>query len=288
MAVGHENEITFNKTSTSYQFIDENRVRVNFNDGSSATGRFLVAADGVKSRIRQQMLPELKLLDVERSGCWGLTPLSNGRLEGFHEAGLSYDFSLLADRRHLDRSVIFCPHEWPGSLSSLSEGKLTDRVDSIYWGIFWEKETSKSGLISTSQGVFDHVLSLTQDWHPCFRVLFEKADRKQTSGAFDVFSPPPDIPVWKTDPRLTLMGDAIHSMPPTGASGASTDLMDAADLCKAIAGSFDNGNDSWEQSLLDYEDRMRERAKKKTNRSFERGKLIWTGKDWNKYKQVNL
>lgn len=285
MAVGLENEITFNKTSTSYEFINEDHIRVIFSDGSSATGRFLVAADGVKSIIRQKLLPELKLLDVERTGCWGLTPRSNGRLEGFLETSLSYYFALLVDRRHPDRSALFCPHEWPGSLSSLSEGRLTDRKDFIYWGMFWAKEPGKIGSISTSQGLYDHVISMTKDWHPSLRILFEKAD-KQSLGAVDIVSFPPDIPAWKTDPRLTLMGDAVHSMSPTGGSGASTALVDAAELCKAIAESFNKGIDAWEQGLLDYEEKMRKRAKEKISMSFERGKPIWAGKDWSEYKRL--
>ncbi|KAM0812771.1 putative FAD-binding domain-containing protein [Seiridium cardinale] len=70
-----EDSIEYGKEFASYQVIDE-RVQVSFIDGSLVSGKLLVGADGIKSRVRKQLQPDRKLLDLERWIMWGRTPLT--------------------------------------------------------------------------------------------------------------------------------------------------------------------------------------------------------------------
>jgi 2-polyprenyl-6-methoxyphenol hydroxylase-like FAD-dependent oxidoreductase len=57
--------LCFEKEFESYDTID-GVVQVRFTDGSIARGSILVGADGVKSRVRKQLQPDRKMLDLER------------------------------------------------------------------------------------------------------------------------------------------------------------------------------------------------------------------------------
>ncbi|KUJ22225.1 uncharacterized protein LY89DRAFT_574702, partial [Mollisia scopiformis] len=75
MLLGIEDTIEYEKEFVSYE-IRGNEVHVSFADRSSAQGRFLVGADGIKSRVRKQFQPDRKLLDLERWIMWGRTLLT--------------------------------------------------------------------------------------------------------------------------------------------------------------------------------------------------------------------
>lgn len=48
-------------------------------------------------------------------------------------------------------------------------------------------------------------------------------------------STPSGVPEWPNSPRVTVIGDAVHSMTPAGGIGANTAVRDSALLGKLIA-----------------------------------------------------
>lgn len=56
-------------------------------------------------------------------------------------------------------------------------------------------------------------------------------------------STPSGVPEWPNSPRVTVIGDAVHSMTPAGGIGANTAVRDSALLGKLIAeaGGFKDG-----------------------------------------------
>ena len=69
----------------------------------------------------------------------------------------------------------------------------------------------------------------------------------------------PDAPaVWQTERRVTVLGDAVHSMPPTGGQGANAALHDAALLAMVLSDSAEDGLGGWTtETIKRYEEGMR-------------------------------
>ncbi|WP_234441071.1 hypothetical protein [Streptomyces scabiei] len=76
MAVGLEDVLHFGRTASGYE-ADEDGVRLLFEDGSSATGDVLVAADGINSVVRGQLLPEVPVVDTGLRGLYAIAPLTD-------------------------------------------------------------------------------------------------------------------------------------------------------------------------------------------------------------------
>jgi 2-polyprenyl-6-methoxyphenol hydroxylase-like FAD-dependent oxidoreductase len=89
----------------------------------------------------------------------------------------------------------------------------------------------------------------TADWHPAIRKLYAHADA-------DRFFPitiraGQRVEAWESGP-VTLLGDAIHTMPPTGGVGASTALQDSATLAGELP-SAAGGEQSLIEAVAAYE-----------------------------------
>ncbi|KAK6074365.1 Demethylsterigmatocystin 6-O-methyltransferase 5 [Seiridium cupressi] len=252
LSLGLEKHIEFGKAFEKYAFIDDGHVAVTSADGSSATGRLLVAADGVHSRVAKMRFPELKHLDVERTTLWGRTPLTPEFERRFdHPDVLQNHFSFMFDPDEPGSDVLVC----------------ADKVAWRYIVPFRRQAVKNSNL----------------------RSLFEMQD-VDTLYAVNIVSSKPDLPLWEADPRLTFVGDAIHAMSPSGGSGGLTTVQDVADLCDALADAKFGEGELDRVKLKDclqlYEDKMRARAKTAIEWSFQGGKMVWAGQEWHEYSHV--
>ena len=142
--------------------------------------------------------------------------------------------------------------------------------DYMYWVLIARADVfglSTEKLLSLSaQEAADMSLKLTEEWDPSIRALFEHQDVKQTS-ALRISTAKPEIPAWDTNPRVTLIGDAVHCMSPCGGVGAITAMMDAATLAEHLRdGGFSKAN------IAQYEAKMRVYARKVH--------LVWTLWTW--------
>jgi 2-polyprenyl-6-methoxyphenol hydroxylase-like FAD-dependent oxidoreductase len=98
------------------------------------------------------------------------------------------------------------------------------------------------------------VLDRIRNWHPDYSVLVCASD----PSTFNVVSIKTSMPVppWETR-RITLIGDAIHSMTPYRGIGANIAIRDAALLCRNL-GDAARGRCSIEAAVSDYERQMRD------------------------------
>jgi 2-polyprenyl-6-methoxyphenol hydroxylase-like FAD-dependent oxidoreductase len=98
------------------------------------------------------------------------------------------------------------------------------------------------------------VLDRIRNWHPDYSVLVCASD----PSTFNVVSIKTSVPVapWQSR-RITLIGDAIHSMTPHRGIGANTALRDAALLCRNLEDAA-LGTSAVEAAINDYERQMRE------------------------------
>jgi 2-polyprenyl-6-methoxyphenol hydroxylase-like FAD-dependent oxidoreductase len=91
-------------------------------------------------------------------------------------------------------------------------------------------------------------------WHPTVRKLVELLDeREMTPGRIRTSQP---VAAWPAT-RVTLLGDAIHSMTPYRGIGANIALKDAALLCAKLTAA-DRGQQPLLAAIAEYESAMRE------------------------------
>ena len=99
------------------------------------------------------------------------------------------------------------------------------------------------------------VQSFIEDWHPSIRALVRASDPDEICSIPTRTAIP--LPYSETT-NITLLGDAIHAMSPSGGSGANIALRDAALLCqKLVAVNRDEltllpALHDYEVSMLDY------------------------------------
>ena len=100
-------------------------------------------------------------------------------------------------------------------------------TDYMFWSLLARQDQFKPGTDLKSMApneLRDLVLDMTLGWHERLRALVSGSDL--STMATWPMRIAPEIGPWNTS-RVTLIGDAIHSMPPTGGIGGNTALRDA-------------------------------------------------------------
>jgi 2-polyprenyl-6-methoxyphenol hydroxylase-like FAD-dependent oxidoreductase len=89
----------------------------------------------------------------------------------------------------------------------------------------------------TGQGAKDLSLFVARErfWDPSVLTLLEGQDASQTAVLRTTSSNPAGPPLWESNERVTLLGDAVHCMPPTGGQGGNMALWDGALLGQELA-----------------------------------------------------
>lgn len=233
LLLGQEGNIKFGKSFERYE-VTETGVTAFFSDGSSEKGTLLVGADGLASPVRKQLLPLNKLLDTGSRVLYGKTPITPELTAGFAPEAMKV-MTVITDSRPL--TLFLEPIRFPASASIESHGQLQDAQDYVYWVLGGSAET-----VGLTDAEF-HSLSdrdaaklthtLTEEWHPSLRILFDKQTISQCA-PLRLISAKPERPDWKPSARVTLLGDAAHTMLPAGGSGANCAVCDAALLLKLI------------------------------------------------------
>lgn len=78
---GLEGELQYGKSFTHYgteeDGQDGTRITAHFADGTSSTGALVVGADGVRSKVRAQHIPDFGMLDTNARCIYGNTPITD-------------------------------------------------------------------------------------------------------------------------------------------------------------------------------------------------------------------
>lgn len=175
-------------------------------DGTRIEGDALIAADGVKSRIREQMFaPEAP----QFSGCmaWrGLTPASVA-----HDLGYEHDSYIWMGP---ERSVV---------IYFVSGGSLINWI-----GIGPSDGDTRESW--TTEGTTQAALDEYAGWHPMVRGLMEQSAAPFKWALYDR----KPLESW-VQGRIALIGDAAHAMLPYHAQGATQSIEDAWVLARRLA-----------------------------------------------------
>jgi 2-polyprenyl-6-methoxyphenol hydroxylase-like FAD-dependent oxidoreductase len=223
---GLRDVVSFDKTFLSFENAPDDRITVQFSDGSTASGDVLIGADGAGSRVRGQLLPDARRIDtgiVAVSGRFSLDEAARHETPPVIFEGPALFMGPAG--RFMFASVVEYP---PGNVSPY------DQDEYVMWG-FSARPTALalSGPIDNVSGATakEHVLAQMSAWHPALRRLVDRAD-PTTMSCFPVKSAQVVKP-WTTR-NVTLLGDAIHNMTPFRGMGANTALRDAAALREAL------------------------------------------------------
>ncbi|MFI5959166.1 FAD-dependent oxidoreductase [Cryptosporangium sp. NPDC051539] len=219
-------DLRFGSHYTHYERLADDRPRAHFADGTTADGDYLVGADGIGSTVRGQYLPHAEIVDTGTRCVYGRTPLAV--VENDLPAPLWDGFCPVTDRRKLGLAL--------GIVQTISENY-------VMWSLSTQEDIPRGKSPAELHALVSERL---RTWHPTLRRLIQEATVEATF-AIGIRTSVPVEP-W-TPSRVTLLGDAIHAMPPSQGSGANLALFDAARLCTQLTAE--------DPSIGDYEDVLR-------------------------------
>ncbi|GJC85604.1 FAD-dependent monooxygenase cctM [Colletotrichum liriopes] len=223
-AQGCAEYIKWSKNVTGYELTDDG-VRAIFEDGTmSIEGSMLVGGEGIYSKVAKQVSGNrLKVYDTGARGIHGQAPTT-----AFKHLGEGV--FRLRDGTRPDGSVIAMTNVRSGDMDdpNLNFGRtLGGQVGVI--------RAPNDDYTIVGKQAADIAKSLTRDWNPRFKPLFDNMDESEAAFWKITCSTPWGVPKWPNEPRVTVIGDAVHSMTPAGGLGANTAVQDAALLGRLLS-----------------------------------------------------
>ena len=266
---GLENDISFGKKFERFEVVGEQEVVVHFADGSSERGSFLVGADGVRSVVRKNLLPDMTVLDTEGRAVFGKTVITDEVLKEMHPL-IGHGITVTAP--NVDPRIrLFCDGmRFNREQAAPFENQLGIHVpaDYIYWVLVFRSDVvspeDEANLLQLSnEQSAQKSIELTSHWHEQLRAVMKHQEVDAASTLAILTASADFVFTWaskpaETRPCVTLIGDSAHPAPPVGGIGANAGFQDAADLCDAL---MKLGETGATQLINAFEVKMLERAK---------------------------
>jgi 2-polyprenyl-6-methoxyphenol hydroxylase-like FAD-dependent oxidoreductase len=241
---------------------DANGVRLELSDGSTVEGDLLVIADGIRSALRDQRLPDTKVISTAIKGIdlYARTPYTPELLDQIPDQ-LHDSMNIVADGKG-NRALLgsFRPrHPVAEAGAALPEVDLDEVQPYMMVSCSVPPTTVIPPTTEWTDGTRADIKAGMQqtvaDWDPAVQAIVAGIDPWSIfSIAFSYLEPEAE---WEPS-RVTVIGDAAHGMLPTVGMGANSALRDAAVLSAAIAGVGETT--SIEDAVGAYEKSMREFA----------------------------
>jgi 2-polyprenyl-6-methoxyphenol hydroxylase-like FAD-dependent oxidoreductase len=250
LLAGLDGMVHFGKTFVQFEHVPDGRIRASFADGTQAYGDLLVGADGTHSAVRDLLVPDAVIDDLD-SAIYGKTPLTPDLLERVPEV-LIDSFNRMSDPEGVSLSVATCRKRegWTSALERFAPDlRLTDMPDSLSWTL-----SHSHASLRGADGLILHRLAcdLLKEWPREVARIIEEAERAATF-LVTIRSARPVKP-WQTE-QVTLLGDAIHTMSPGRGEGANTALRDAQFL-RSVLAKMETGEIPLNQAKAQYEATM--------------------------------
>ena len=255
--LGIEDRCRFNKRLLYYDSSPEN-VTVTFTDGTIATGDVLIAADGIRSVVRQQRAPQLKLMDAGGQAIYGRVPyVAATRLPPGET--LNDIFGIAVDERKLllGTGAVKFPTAPDIAAQQLTPPvTLKPQEDYAVCIVGGRHElfpkTARELRDASSQSLQTLSVDMLAAWPQPARDLVASGE----SDSFFTVSMLTSIPGKLEKPtNVTLLGDAIHAMTPTLGRGGNLAMRDAALLGRQLQ-AVSNGEKSMQGALAVYEEEL--------------------------------
>jgi salicylate hydroxylase len=199
--------IQLNKRCTGFSQ-QEGKVRMEFADGSSAEGDVLVGADGLHSKIRETAFGETPGRFTNALAWRGLVPME--RLSPHHRAAQTAT-TWVGPTAHVT--------VYPARFADQDLMTFSGQVERSDWRLeSWSEKGSVAECVNDFAG-----------WHPDVVEIIENTESLHKWALF-VRDP---LPRW-SEGRVTLLGDACHSMVPYLGQGVNMAIEDAGVLARCI------------------------------------------------------
>ena len=200
-------------------------VRAVFADGSkSVEGAMLVGGEGIHSKVAKQLSQgKLKVYDTGARGIHGQAPSTAFK-------GLGEGVWRMTDETNPNAKVFV--------ITNVRPGDMDDPNVQFGWTL-----GAQPGVIAAPNNDLSTIgvpaaqiaKKLTANWHPRLKPLFDEMVESDAAFWKITCSTPSGVPEWQNDPRVTVIGDAAHSMTPAGGIGANTAVRDSALLGRLLA-----------------------------------------------------
>lgn len=200
---GCEEFVHWGKHVSSYKLTPSgDGVYAIFSDGTrSEEGCLLVGGEGIKSQVAKQVSGgELKVWDLGARGIHGQAPST-----AFQALGEGV-FRIVDDSRPDCRVSV---------ITNVRPGDMDDPQVQFGWTMVGSPGAIKAPNDDYSivgQQVAGLAKELTSKWHERFRPLFEQIVVEEAAFWKITCSNPEGPPVWRSEERVTVIGDAVHSM----------------------------------------------------------------------------
>lgn len=241
---GCEPFIHWSHRVTSYE-LTPSGVRAVFADGSkSIEGDMLVGGEGIYSGVATQVSGgRLKTYDTGARGIHGQAPSTAFK-------GLSEGVWAARDTSRSQGHVFI--------ITNVRSGDMDNPDVQFGWTM-----GSHPGVIRAPNDDYSMIgapaasiaQELTAGWHARLRPLFEQMNVSEAAFWKITCSTPTGVPEWRNEPRVTVIGDAAHSMTPAGGIGANTAVRDSALLGRLLSekGGYERGvTEAYEREMRGY------------------------------------
>ncbi|QIS10494.1 NAD(P)-binding protein [Nocardia arthritidis] len=261
LLAGIEDRVVFGKQLCDYEIGSDGRITARFADGDTVTGDVLIGADGVNSAVRQQYLPNARVVDTGLRALYGVVPLT-AEVRNLLDDNMLGIFTIVPgpERTHLGVAPVEF-RESPETAAARLTPTLRPLSTADYLTCSFGARAEWFGLPDTrllreldGPALHSIVVAAVANWHPRLRAVVDRIDRSAMF-ALQIRSAVPIAP-WPTTP-ITLLGDAIHATSPAAGAGACVALRDAANLRDALVEAATNGNliaalRNYEHQMIDY------------------------------------
>lgn len=200
--------IEYGKKLKSIETNEPDRVKAAFEDGTFASGDFLIGCDGINSRVRKIVMPSAP------------APTYTGLISfgGFlQSAAIAYEPGI--------QTMVFGKRAF--------FGYLVRNAEEIYWfgNMNYPGEPTRRELQNIPQAEWRRTINglYADDIAPLPEIV---RSTEEEIGVFPIYDMPP-LPVWH-EKSVVLVGDAVHATSPNAGQGASLALEDAIVLAKCI------------------------------------------------------
>ncbi|KAH7128555.1 hypothetical protein B0J11DRAFT_273784 [Dendryphion nanum] len=245
---GCEEHIRWNHRVTGYELTASGVHAIFADESKSEEGSMLVGGDGIHSLVSKQLSRgAIKVYDTGSRGIHGQAPTT-----AFKDLGEGV-FRFVDDTTQPNGGKVFL-------ITNVRAGDMDDPSVNFGWTM-----GGTPGVIQIPNNDYTIIgkpaaaiaKSLTAHWHPRVKPLFDNMLEDDAAFWKITCSSPDGVPEWPNEPRVTLIGDAVHATTPAGGNGANTAVRDSALLGKLLAEAAAEGKEGWEGVTAAYEKEMR-------------------------------